>query len=349
MKSNPFEMTARNRLAQEKETDGAAAEQAGAGTATPKNKSADAVKKADMPQDRTAAPSRKKSRFRVNRRRSIFERGVFGLFRLAVIINASALGIIIFFMLANGLEAINWTFLSQPPADSMTKGGILPCIIGTLYLSLGAVIVAFPVGVASAIYLSEYAKPGKVLRIIRLGINNLAGVPSVVFGLFGLAFFVIWLDFGVSLLAGALTLGAMSLPVVIGSAEEALRAVPATYREASLGLGATKWQTIYRVVLPAALPGILTGGILAISRAAGETAPIMFTAAVFYTRKLPTSIFDEIMALPYHIYVLATAGTEIEATRHLQYGTALVLIALVLGMNLFAIIYRYRLRKRMQN
>ena len=167
------------------------------------------------------------------------------------------------------------------------------------------------------------------------------------FCLFGLAFFVVWLHFGVSILSGALTLGAMTLPVIIGSSEEALRAVPDTYREASLGLGATKWQTIYRVVLPASLPGILTGAILGISRAAGETAPIMFTAAVFFTPSMPSSIFDEIMALPYHIYVLATAGTEIEATRHLQYGTALVLIVLVLGLNLVAILYRSRLRRKL--
>jgi phosphate transport system permease protein len=185
------------------------------------------------------------------------------------------------------------------------------------------------------------------MRVIRLGINNLAGVPSVVFGLFGLAFFVTWLKFGISILSGALTLGALTLPVIIGATEEALRAVPQTYREASLALGATKVQTIYRVVLPAALPGILTGAILGISRAAGETAPIMFTAAVFFSPHLPTSIFDKVMALPYHIYVLATAGTEIEQTRHLQYGTALVLIILVLGMNFFAILYRSRLRRRM--
>lgn len=201
---------------------------------------------------------------------------------------------------------------------------------------------------ASAIYLNEYATPGHTLRIIRLGINNLAGVPSVVFGLFGLAFFVIYLKMGVSILAGALTLGVMSLPVIIGSTEEALKAVPDTYREASLGLGATKLQTIFRVVLPTAMPGILTGGILGISRAAGETAPIMFTAAVFFSPNMPKSIFDEIMALPYHIYVLATAGTEIEKTRPLQYGTALVLISLVLGMNLIAIIIRSRLRKKMR-
>jgi phosphate transport system permease protein len=229
----------------------------------------------------------------------------------------------------------------------MTKGGILPCIVGTALISLGAIAIALPIGVASAIYLNEYAKPGRLVRFIRLGINNLAGVPSVVFGLFGLALFVVWLGFGVSIVSGALTLAAMTLPVIIGASEEALRNVPDTYREASLGLGATKWQTIYRIVLPTALPGILTGAILGISRAAGETAPIMFTAAVFYTPSLPSSPFDEIMALPYHIYVLATAGTEIEATRHLQYGTALVLIFLVLGLNLLAIIYRTKLRRRM--
>jgi phosphate transport system permease protein len=228
----------------------------------------------------------------------------------------------------------------------MTQGGILPCIVGTIYLSIGAMLIAFPLGTASAIYLNEYARQGKMLRVIRFGINNLAGVPSVVFGLFGLALFVTWMQMGISILAGALTLGFLTLPVIIGTAEEALRAVPATYREASLALGASKWQTIYRVVLPAALPSMLTGGILALSRAAGETAAIMFTAAVFFTKKLPDSIFDKVMALPYHIYVLATAGTDIEQTRHLQYGTALVLIALVLGMNLAAIVYRSKLRKK---
>ncbi len=279
-------------------------------------------------------------------RRRFIQGGMFGLFKLSAAINGAALLIVVYFLVAKGWRAINWTFLSQPPIDSMTKGGILPCIVGTLCLSIGAIIVALPIGVASAIYLNEYARQGRMVRVIRLGINNLAGVPSVVFGLFGLAFFVVYLEMGVSILAGSLTLGAMTLPVIIGSTEEALRAVPDTYREASLGLGATKWQTIYRVVLPAALPGVLTGTILGISRAAGETAPIMFTAAVFYTPSLPTSIFDEIMALPYHIYVLATAGTDIEATRPLQYGTALVLIVLVLGLNLIAIIYRSRLRKK---
>ena len=282
------------------------------------------------------------------RRRNVIQKIVFAIFRSATAVNGIALAIIVYFMVSNGWRAITWAFLTEAPRDSMTKGGILPCIVGTLGLSIGALIVAFPIGVASTIYLNEYARPGRVLRTIRLGINNLAGVPSVVFGLFGLAFFVIYLKMGVSLLAGSLTLGAMTLPIIIGGSEEALKAVPDTYREASLALGATKLQTIFRVVLPTALPGILTGGILGISRAAGETAPIMFTAAVFFSPHLPSSVFDEIMALPYHIYVLATAGTEIEATRPLQYGTALVLIALVLGLNLVAILWRARLRKRMQ-
>jgi phosphate transport system permease protein len=278
-------------------------------------------------------------------KRIISQKVMFGLFRIAAAINALALFIILFFLIKNGWRAINWTFLTEVPYDSMAKGGILPCIIGTVYLSVGALAVAFPLGIASAIYLNEYARKGKMLRTIRFGINNLAGVPSVVFGLFGLALFVTWMGMGVSIFAGSLTLGFLTLPVIIGTSEEALRSVPDTYREASLGLGATKWQTIYKVVLPTAMPSMLTGGILALSRAAGETAAIMFTAAVFYTKKMPTSVFDQVMALPYHIYVLATAGTEIEQTRHLQYGTALVLISLVLGMNLVAIVYRTKLRR----
>jgi len=238
--------------------------------------------------------------------------------------------------------------LSQYPRNSMTEGGILPCILGTVLLSYGAMLIALPWGVCTAIFLQEYARPGPMVHVIRLAINNLAGVPSVVFGLFGLAFFVTVMHMGVSLLAGVMTLAALILPLIIGASEEALRSVPQTYREASLGLGATKWQTIHRVVLPAALPGILTGAILGVGRAAGETAAIMFTAAVFYNRQLPTSVLDEVMALPYHIYVLATAGTEIEKTRPLQYGTALVLIMLVLGMNLLAILLRARLSKRLR-
>jgi phosphate transport system permease protein len=277
--------------------------------------------------------------------RRLMQSVVFNLFRGAALINGIALFIIVSFLVYYGWRAINWTFLTQVPMDSMTKGGIWPCIVGTFLLSFGAMLVAFPWGIASAIYLHEYARPGLALRIIRLGISNLAGVPSVVFGLFGLAFFVTWCKFGVSILSGILTLGVLILPVIIGTAEEALRSVPATYREASLALGATKWQTIYRVVLPAAFPGMLTGSILGISRAAGETAAIMFTAAVFFTPHLPTSLLDPVMSLPYHIYVLATAGTQIELTRPLQYGSALVLIALVFGMNLIAIFYRAKLQR----
>ena len=281
-----------------------------------------------------------------SRRRKYLQAVMFTLFRGAAIINALALFIIVFFLVKNGWHAISWDFLTEPPVDSMTRGGIMPCILGTVYLSVGAMAIAMPLGIGSAIYLNEYARQGFIVRAIRFGINNLAGVPSVVFGLFGLALFVTWMGLGVSILSGALTLAFLTLPVVIGTSEEALRSVPDTYREASLGLGATKWQTIYRVVLPAAFPAMITGAILSLSRAAGETAAIMFTAAVYYTTRLPDSVLDPVMALPYHIYVLATAGTEIEKTRPLQYGTALVLIALVLGMNLIAIYYRARLRKK---
>jgi phosphate transport system permease protein len=269
----------------------------------------------------------------------------FGAVRLSALIIALALGGILFYIIVNGIGAISWDFITKPPTDSMTKGGIMPAILGTIYLTIGAITVGLPLGIASAIYLTEYAKQGRVIRLIKVGINCLAGVPSVVFGLFGLGFFVIFLKFGSSILSGSLTLGFLILPTIIGAAEEALKAVPQTFREASLSLGVSKWQTIYRIVLPNALPGILTGSILGIGRAAGETAPIMFTAAAYFTAKLPGSIFDEVMALPYHIYVLATAGTNIEATRPIQYGTVLVLVAVVLSIDLIAIIIRSYMRK----
>lgn len=276
------------------------------------------------------------------RRQSLF----FAVVRLAALVITLALLGIIAFLLVNGWRAITWDFLTLPPTDAMTKGGIMPAIIGTLYLTVGAIAVALPLGVVSAIYLTEYARQGRFIRIIRVGVNCLAGVPSVVFGLFGLGFFVVFLKFGSSILAGSLTLGILILPTIIGASEEALKAVPQTFREASLALGVSKWRTISRIVLPTALPGVLTGAILGVGRAAGETAPIMFTAAAFFTAILPKSIFDEVMALPYHIYVLATAGTRIEQTRHLQYGTALVLIALVLGINLVAILIRGMARRK---
>jgi len=282
------------------------------------------------------------------KQRLIIQKVYFSFLKIAALLNGAALAVIIYFILSRGWRAISWEFISQAPKDSMTAGGILPCIVGTMILCLVTILVALPIGVASAIYLNEYASQGKLVRVVRLGINNLAGVPSIVFGLFGLAFFCIVLKLGVSVASGGLTLGIMTLPVIIGASEEALKSVPNTFREASLAMGATKWQTIRRVVLPVAFPGIITGSILGISRAAGETAPIMYTGAVFFTPDLPTSILDEVMALPYHIYVLATAGTQIEATRHLQYGTALVLIALVFGMNLAAIILRSKMRKKLR-
>lgn len=275
------------------------------------------------------------------------QRLAFAMLRSATLINGVALAIIIGFLVLNGWRAIGWSFLTEAPYNSMTKGGILPCIVGTLILSLGAMAVALPLGTASAVYLHEYARPGITVRLIKFGVNNLAGVPSIIFGLFGLAFFVTWMGLGVSILSGVLTLGALVLPIVIGTAEEALSSVPGCYREASLALGASSWQTVSRVVLPAALPGILTGAILGVSRAAGETAAIMFTAAVYFTPHLPRSPFDQVMALPYHIYVLATAGTDIDLTRPIQYGTALILICLVLGTNLAAILYRARIIRRL--
>ena len=280
------------------------------------------------------------------RRRLRREFWMFGVLRLAALINMAALTGVCVFLAWNGLPAISWEFLTEMPRRMMTEGGIWPCIVGTVLLSIGALVFSFPLGVASAIYLHEYAGRNRFAKYIRLGVNNLAGVPSVVFGLFGLAFFVTFCGMGVSLLAGVLTLGVLTLPVIIGTAEEALRTVPDTWREASLALGGTRWQTIARVVLPAALPGMLTGAILGLSRAAGETAAIMFTAAVFSTPNIPNSPFSTVMALPYHMYVLATAGTDIEATRPLQYGTALVLMLLVLGMNLGAIVLRDRMQRR---
>ncbi len=274
------------------------------------------------------------------------QRLFFGAVTLSVVLIVLSLGGILFYIFINGIGAVNWEFVSQYPRNSMTEGGIMPAILGTFYLTLGAILIALPLGVTSAIYLNEYAKQGRAVRIIRIGVNCLAGVPSIVFGLFGLGLFVVFLHFGSSILSGALTLGFLILPTVIGASEEALKGVPQTFREASLALGVSKWQTILRTVLPNALPGILTGSILGIGRAAGETAPIMFTAAAFFTAKLPSSIFDEVMALPYHIYVLATAGTHIDQTRPIQYGTALVLLALVLGVDLIAIVIRSAVRRK---
>lgn len=254
--------------------------------------------------------------------------------------------IILFFVTYNGFKVLSWEFITQPPLEAMTKGGIFPVILGTILLTTLCMTVVIPIGVITAIFLSEYSRPGFFLKAIMMSIYTLSGVPSVVFGLFGLAVFVVAFNFGMSLLAGSLTLAVMILPYIISTSEEALKAVPYSFREASLACGATKWQTIRKVVLPAAMPGILTGGILGTAKVSGETAPIMFTAAAFFTPGVPKSLFEPVMALPYHIYVLATAGTHIDETRPIQYGTALTLIVLVLGMNLLGIILRSRQRRK---
>ena len=244
--------------------------------------------------------------------------------------------IILSFIIYKGASAISWGFITKMPEEGMTKGGIYPAIIGTLCLVAGSMIFAFPIGVLAAIYMNEYVKAGIIKNIIKQMTNNLAGIPSIVFGLFGMSLFVNKLGFGDSILAGSLTLGLLALPVVIRTTEEALKAVDNTFRQASLGLGASKWETTRRVVLPIAFPNIITGLILSIGRVSGETAPILFTVAAYFLPKLPTSIFDQAMALPYHLYVISTSGTNIEASRPIAYGTALVLIIIVLIANLLA-------------
>ncbi len=256
------------------------------------------------------------------------------------------IGYIVFDMVRRGAPALSWEFLTGYPRKAGAEGGIFPAIVGTFYLVLGTVIVAIPLGMASAIYLSEYARQNRWTRAIRSAITTLAGVPSIVFGLFGLGLFVLTLNFGASILSGSLTLACMVLPTIIVASEEALRAVPRTFREGSLALGATKWQSIWKAVLPYALPGMLTGSILGVGRAAGETAPILLTVAAFYLPRLPRSVFDQVMALPYHLYVLATQHPAADKVRPLQYGSALVLLLLVLAANLGAILLRSYMRKK---
>jgi phosphate transport system permease protein len=248
-------------------------------------------------------------------------------------------------VVASGIGAVDWGFLTGFPADSMTAGGILPAIAGTAALSLGSMAVSLPLGFGAAIYLTDYAKPGPLVGAVRLGVANLAGVPSVVFGLFGLSLFVSTFGFGRSLLSGCLTLGLLTLPTVTAAAEESLRQTPASFREAALALGANRWQAVRQVVLPAALPGMLTGAILALGLAAGETASIMLTAVTAYSPRLPDSPFDEVMALATLVFTLATTGSRIAQTRPLQVGTALVLLALVLSLSLVAVVIRARLRR----
>lgn len=255
-------------------------------------------------------------------------------------------GYIVFDIIRHGLPAISWSFLTEYPRRGGAAGGIFPAIVGTLSLVIGTIAVALPMGMATAVYLSEYARRNRYTETIRMAIITLAGVPSIVYGLFGLGLFVLFLHMGASIIAGSLTLACMTLPTIIVSSEEALRAVPMSLREGSLALGATKWETIYKNVLPHAVPGMLTGSILGIGRAAGETAPILLTVAAFYLPSLPKSIFDQVMALPYHLYVLATQHPNADQIRPMQYGTAFVLLALVLIVNAAAIWLRIRIRKR---
>jgi len=268
------------------------------------------------------------------------QRVAFIIFRILGMIVVGILLWVLGFIVYNGAGVISWEFLTAAPAEGMTAGGIFPAIVGTLCLVAGSMIFAFPVGVMSAVYTNEYAGNGWIVRFIRIMTNNLGSIPSIVFGLFGMSLFVNTLGFGDSILAGSLTLGLLTLPLVIRTTEEALKAVPDSYRTGSRALGASKLQTVGKVILPAAFPNITTGLILSIGRVSGETAPILFTVAAYFLPKLPTGIFDQVMALPYHLYVIATSGTDIEASRPVAYGTALVLIAIVLFMNLLAAFLR---------
>ncbi|WP_192821851.1 phosphate ABC transporter permease PstA [Rufibacter sp. LB8] len=272
-----------------------------------------------------------------NNKSKAFRQGAaFLVFRLLSFSVVAILLIILGFIMVQGISVISWEFLTESPKEGMTEGGIFPAIVGTLCLVLGSMIFAFPIGIMSGIYINEYAKDSWFKRFIKLMTNNLAGIPSIVFGLFGMALFVNQFGFGDSILAGSLTLGLLALPVVIRTTEEALKAIDNSFRIGSLALGATKWQTTSRVVLPMAFPNIITGLILSIGRVSGETAPILFTVAAYFLPKLPGSIFDQVMALPYHLYVISTSGTNIEASRTMAYGTAFVLIMIVLLVNLLA-------------
>jgi phosphate transport system permease protein len=278
--------------------------------------------------------------------RQTSQKVAFAIITFAAILVITPILLITGFIVVQGIKAISWEFLTSFPSDGMKAGGILPAIVGTVLLTIGTAIVCMPIGIGAAIYLAEYAQDNTLTRAIRIAIINLGGIPSVVYGLFGLGLFVLFLNFGTSIVAGALTLGIMTLPIIITTAEEALLAVPESFRVVSISLGATRWQTIRRVVLPQALPGIMTGVILGLERAAGEVAPILFTVAAFFLPQLPRSIFDQTMALPYHLFVISTQvpGMPIQ----IQYGTAFVLLFFVLTMNLIATLIRRRYRRRRQ-
>ncbi len=272
----------------------------------------------------------------------------FGLFRLLSLCVVLILFAILGFIIYKGVGVINWEFISSAPREGMTAGGIWPAIVGTFYLMVGSALFAFPIGVMSGIYMNEYAPKGKLVRFIRVMTNNLSGIPSIVFGLFGMALFVNYLGFGDSILAGSLTLGLLCVPIVIRTTEEALKAIPDTLREGSRALGATKLQTIWHVILPMAMPNVITGLILALGRVSGETAPILFTCAAYFLPQLPQSVLDQCMALPYHLYVISTSGTDMEAQLPIAYGTALVLILIVMAVNLLANALRKYFEKKVK-
>jgi phosphate transport system permease protein len=276
------------------------------------------------------------------------ERLGFFLLAAATFLVLLFLGVILFDIFSKGAGVLSWKFLSQAPRQGMTEGGIFPAILGTFLVSVITVVFAVPLGMFAAVYLHEYARPGKVTRLIRLAIRNLSGVPSIVYGLFGVVLFVQSLRLGTSVLSAGLTLGLLTLPWTITACEEALKTVPKSYREGALALGATKWYAIRTNVLPYAIPGMLTGVILGLARAAGETAPILFTGAAFFLPNLPKSIFDQFMALPYHLYILSTQHHAIDKVRPIAYGTAMVLLGLILMLSFSAIWVRYRYRQRMK-
>lgn len=269
-------------------------------------------------------------------RKMLAQNVAFTTFRILSGVIVTILFIILAFIIINGARVLNWDFITTPPTDGMKGGGIWPAIVGTFYLMVGSALFAFPLGIMSGIYMNEYASHGKIVKFIRMMTNNLAGIPSIVFGLFGMSLFVNFFGFGDSILAGSLTLGLLALPLVIRTTEEALKAIPNSFREGSLALGATKLQTIWHVILPMGMPNIITGLILALGRVSGETAPILFTCAAYFLPQLPESVFDQCMALPYHLYVLATSGTDMDKQIPIAYGTALVLVIIILFVNLLA-------------
>lgn len=283
-----------------------------------------------------------------SRKKALVQALGFLLLRACLYLVVAVLLLFIYDILRKGSGALSWEFLTQPPRRGMTEGGIFPAIVGTFAITMITAFTAVPLGIFTAIYLNEYAGQDRLTRLIRLAIRNLAGVPSIVYGLFGVILFVNVLNFGTSILSAGLTLGLLTLPWTITASEEALKTVPNSFREGALALGATKWQAIRTNVLPYALPGMLTGAVLGLARAAGETAPIMFTGVAFYLPYLPRSLKDQFMALSYHLYIMATQHHAILQVRPLAYATALVLLILVLGLNMTAIILRYRMRRRRQ-